>query len=107
MAFYRRPNWAQLTKDGVPPLYVLRPLSGGWTPPNVGDEYPAPDPANKFQMMRARQMYEQRRVGPWPDLEIALLKSGRQQPPQHAKPAAPHRAGKEKKDGSRNPQNRN
>jgi hypothetical protein len=101
MAFYRRPNWAQLTKDGVPPLYVLRPLSGGFTPPNVGDEYPAPDQSNKFQMMRARQMYEQRRVGPWPDLELALLKSGRQPLPPKGKPTAPHKAGKEKKQHDR------
>jgi len=105
--FYRRPNWAQLTRDGVPPLYVLRPLAGGFTPPNAGDEYPAPDPANKFQMMRARQMYEQRRVGPWPDLELTLAKSGRRADPgTQDKPAAPPKAGKERKH-DRSSQNRN
>ena len=97
MAFFRRSNWAQLTRDGVPPLYVLRPVSGGGTPPNLGDEYPAPDPNNKLQMMRARQLYEQRRIGHWPDLEFALLKSGRQPVPPKGKPAGPHKAGKEKK----------
>ncbi len=102
MAFYRRPNWAQLIRDGVPSLYVLRPMLGGFTPPNVGDEYPAPNPSNKFQMMRARQMYEQRRIGPWPDLEIALLRSGRQPVPPKAKPAAaPPKAGKERKQHDR------
>jgi hypothetical protein len=101
MAFYRRPNWAQLTRDGVPPLYVLRPVSGGGTPPNLGDEYPAPDPNNKVQMMRARQFYEQRRVGTWPDLELALLRSGRQPEHPKAKPPAPHKAGKEKKQHDR------
>jgi hypothetical protein len=106
--FYRRPNWAQLTRDGVPPLFVLRPLSGGFTPPNTGDEYPAPDPSNKFQMARARQMYEQRRTGTWPELELALRKSGlRVDPSVHTKDPAPHKPGKEKKDGRRDSQNRN
>lgn len=102
MVFYRRPHWAQLTRDGVPPLYVLRPVSGGGTPPNVGDEFPAPDPSNKVQMMRARQYYEQRRIGTWPDLELALLRSGRQPAPPKAKPAAgPQKQGKEKRQHDR------
>lgn len=61
--FIRRQSWAQLIRGGVPPLFVLRPLAGGFTPSNVGDQYPAPDPNDKFQMQRARQMYEQRRIG--------------------------------------------
>ena len=102
MAFYRRPHWAQLTRDGVPPLYVLRPVSGGGTPSNVGDEVPAPDPSNKVQMMRARQYYEQRRIGMWPDLELALLRSGRQPVRPKAKPAAgPQKQGKEKRQHDR------
>jgi hypothetical protein len=103
---YHRPNWAQLIRNGVPSLYVLRPLAGGWTPPKTGDEYPAPDPANKFQMMRARQMYDQRRIGTWPDLELALKKSGLVPPSSQGKAPAPAKAGKEKKDGHRSPQNR-
>jgi len=75
--FHRRPQWAQLIRNGVPPLYVLRPLAGGFTPPATGDEYPAPESTDKFQMARARQMYEQRRIGTWPELELALVKSGR------------------------------
>jgi hypothetical protein len=74
--FLRRPEWAQLIRNGVPPLFVLRPLGGGFTPPNVGDLYPAPDPTDKFQMMRARQMYQQRRVGTRAELGAAMAKSG-------------------------------
>ena len=99
MAFFRRPHWAQLTRGGVPPLYVLRPLAGGFTPPSTGDEYPAPDPTNKFQMMRARQMYEQRRIGPWPELEYALKQTGQVPPPSDGKAPAHAKAGKEKKHG--------
>ena len=81
--FLRKLSWAQLTKGGVPPLFVLRPLQGGFTPPEVGAEYPAPDAADKFQMTRARQMYEQRRIGTRLELEVGLAKS----PPAPAKPA--------------------
>ena len=102
--FYRRPNWAQLIREGVPSLYVLRPLAGGFTPPNTGDEYPAPESTDKFQMARARQMYEQRRIGTWPELELALAKSGRRTMNAHG---TPPKAGKEKKDGARSSQNRN
>jgi len=73
--FLRKLSWAQLTKGGIPPLFVLRPLAGGFTPPNLGDEYPAPDPANKMVVMRARQMYEQRRIATRPEVEVALAKS--------------------------------
>ena len=104
---YRRPNWAQLIRTGVPPLYVLRPLAGGFTPPNTGDEYPAPDFSNKFQMMRARQLYEQRRIGPRPDLELALARSGRRPAPQPSQAAAQIKSGKEKKNGHRSSQDRN
>ena len=96
--FHRRPQWAQLIRNGVPPLYVLRPLAGGFTPPVTGDEYPAPEAADKFQMARARQMYEQRRIGTRPELELALA---RQSPnPAGKEPAPvvpPLRAGKEKR----------
>jgi hypothetical protein len=95
--FYRRPTWAQLTRSGVPPLYVLRPVAGGGTPSNLGDEYPAPDPNNKLQMTRARQLYEQRRVGTWPDLEIALLRAGRQPAHPKVKLADPSKPGKERR----------
>ena len=74
--FLRKLSWAQLTKSGVPPLFVLRPLPGGFTPSEVGAEYPAPDPVDKLQMTRTRQMYEQRRIGTRPQLEVALAKSG-------------------------------
>jgi len=102
---YRRLNWAQFIRTGVPPLFVVRPLAGGFTPPKTGDEYPAPDPSNKFQMMRARQLYEQRRIGPQTDLELALARSGRQPAPTEvpqSKAAAPAKTGKEKKSGHRN-----
>ena len=75
--FLRRPQWAQLIRDGVPPLFVLRPLAVGFTPPATGDEYPAPEATDKFQMARARQMYEQRRIGTRTELELAIAKSGR------------------------------
>ena len=74
--FLRKLSWAQLTKSGVPPLFVLRPLPGGFTPSEIGAEYPAPDPLDKLQMTRARQMYEQRRVGTRQQVEVALAKSG-------------------------------
>ena len=93
--FHRRPNWAQLTRDGMPPLYVLRPLAGGFTPPTSGDEYPAPEP-DKFQMTRARQMYEQRRIGTRPELEVALAKSAAAPVKAAEKPA---KARKEKGNG--------
>ena len=89
--FLRKLSWAQLTKGGVPPLFVLRPLPGGFTPPDVGAEYPAPDPVDKFQLTRARQMYEQRRIGTRLELEVALAKS--------APPVKPAKARKEKGNG--------
>ena len=96
--FLRRLRWAQLIRTGVPPLYVLRPVAGGFTPPAMGDEYPAPDLTDKTQMARARQMYEQRRIGTWPELEVVLAKSGRTPPSaDHAtKDAAPAKTRKEK-----------
>jgi hypothetical protein len=98
--FHRRPEWAQLIRNGVPPLFVLRPLAGGFTPPNVGDTYPVPDPNDKFQMMRARQMYQQRRVGTQPELEVTLLKSGRQMlPAEEPKSTAPAKQRREKSHG--------
>jgi hypothetical protein len=83
----RRESWARLTRGGVPPLYVLRPLQG-FTPSDIGDEYPAPAATNKVQLMRARQLYEQRRIGTQPEAERTLSKL-----PQH-EPAKP---GKEKR----------
>ncbi len=99
--FHRRPQWAQLIRNGVPPLYVLRPLAGGFTPPVTGDEYPAPESTDKFQMARARQMYEQRRIGTWPELELALAKSGRAPlPAEHVdKASVPARPRKERANG--------
>lgn len=87
----RHLTWAQVTKSGVLPLFVLRPHPGGFTPPNVGDEYPTPDPANRVQMTRTRQMYEQgRRIGTQEDLEILT-----------GKPQTTMKATKEKKHGAR------
>jgi hypothetical protein len=83
----RRESWARLTRGGVPPLYVLRPVQG-FTPSDIGDEYPAPAATNKVQLMRARQLYEQRRIGTQPEAERTLSKL-----PQH-EPAKP---GKEKR----------
>jgi hypothetical protein len=98
--FHRRPQWAQLIRNGVPPLFVLRPLAGGFTPPATGDEYPAPDPTDKFQMARARQMYEQRRIGTQPEVELAMAKSGRAPAPADpGKAAVPGRHRKEKANG--------
>jgi len=98
--FLRKLSWAQLTKDGIPPLFVLRPLAGGFTPPNLGDEYPAPNPVDKLAIMRCRQMYDQRRIGTRPQLEVTLAKSGLPLP-EAALPAAavrgPEAARKEKR----------
>ena len=94
--FLRKLTWAQLTKGGVPPLFVLRPLPGGFTPPEVGAEYPAPDPVDKFQLTRARQMYEQRRIGTRLELEVALAKSAAGPAKAAEKPA---KARKEKGNG--------
>jgi hypothetical protein len=60
--YLRKLSWAQLTRDGVPPLFVLRPM-GGANPPVVGTQHPVPDPSNRLAMTRARQLYEQRRIG--------------------------------------------
>jgi hypothetical protein len=88
--FLRRLSWAQLTKGGVPPMVVLRPLRGGFTPPNIGDDYPAPDPGDKSQLARARQLYEQRRIGTKPELDLAIAKAGGGRPPTKTKtPASP------------------
>ncbi|HZT28801.1 MAG TPA: hypothetical protein VE999_06665 [Gemmataceae bacterium] len=98
--FLRRPEWAQLIRNGVPPLFVLRPLAGGFTPLNVGDLYPAPDPNDKFQLMRARQMYQQRRVGTGPELEVTMAKSGRQPvPAEEPKASTPAKQKREKSHG--------
>ena len=98
--FHRRPEWAQLIRNGVPRLFVLRPLAGGFTPPNLGDPYPAPDPNDKFQMMRARQMYQQRRVGTQPELEVTLAKFGLQPPSaEEPKASAPAKQKREKPHG--------
>jgi hypothetical protein len=94
--FLRKLSWAQLTKGGVPPLFVLRPLHGGFTPPEVGAEYPAPDATDKFQMTRARQMYEQRRIGTRKQLDVGLDKSGGAPAKAAEKPA---KARKEKGNG--------
>ncbi len=98
--FHGRPQWAQLIREAVPPLFVLRPLAGGFTPPAMGDQYPAPDPNDKFQMARARQMYQQRRIGARPELELALAKSGRPvAPAEQPQTAVPARHRKEKPHG--------
>ena len=98
--FLRRLEWAQLIRNGVPPLFVLRPLAGGFTPPNVGDLYPAPEPNDKFQMMRARQMYQQRRVGTRAELETAMAKPGRQPvPAEEPKAVTPVKQEREKSNG--------
>ena len=94
--FRRRPQWPQLIRNGVPSLFVLRPRAGGFTPPAIGDEYPAPDPADKFQMARARQMYEQRRIGTLPELELTLAKSGRGVAAPESKAPVPARSRRER-----------
>ena len=91
----RRESWARLTRGLVPPLYVLRPLQG-FTPSDIGDEYPAPDATNKVQLTRARQLYEQRRIGTQAEAERALSKLPKQEP---AKP------GKEKRHGNQSGKN--
>jgi len=91
----RRESWARLTKGLVPRLYVLRPLQG-FTPSDIGDEYPAPDAANKVQLTRARQLYEQRRIGTREEVERALSRLPKNEP---AKP------GKEKRHGNQSGKN--
>ena len=97
--FLRKLSWAQLTKGGVPPLFVLRPVSGGFTPPEIGDRFPAPDPTDKYALSRTRQLYEQRRIGTKGELELVLAKAkpvpGAAAPP--ARQPAKHR--KEKANG--------
>ena len=91
----RRESWARLTRGLVSPLYVLRPLQG-FTPSDIGDEYPAPDAANKVQLTRTRQLYEQRRIGTQAEAERAISKLPKQEP---AKP------GKEKRHGNQSGKN--
>ena len=38
--------------------------------------YPPPGPADKLEMTRTRQMYEQRRIGTRQQLEVSLANSG-------------------------------
>jgi len=92
---FRRESWARLTRGRVPPLFVLRPLKG-FTSSDIGDEYPAPDMSNKVQLMRARQLYEQRRIGTLEEAAMALTKIPKSEP---AKP------GKEKRHGSQGGKN--
>ncbi len=89
----RRLSWARLTRSGIPPLFVLRPW-GKLTPPEVGEEYPAPEPANKVQITRARQLYEQRRICTKEEIDNVVA-------------AARRRPVKEKKNGHRSSQNHN
>jgi len=91
----RRESWARLTRAGVPPLYVLHALPG-FTPSGIGEEYPAPDATNKVQLTRARQLYEQRRIGTQVEAERVLSKLPREEP---AKP------GKERRHGSQSGKN--
>jgi hypothetical protein len=95
--FLRRLPWAQLVKGGVPPLFVLRPLAN-FTPPTLGAEYPAPVQTDKFQMLRARQLYEQRRVGTKAELDVVVAKAA---VPAPAEPPLKHpaKAKKEKPNG--------
>lgn len=69
--FMRRTPWAQLTRSEVPPLFVLRP-HGNFTPPTVGDEYEIKDATNKVELMRVRQLYEQKRIGTLDELKLVL-----------------------------------
>jgi len=96
--FLRKLSWAQLTKGGVPPMFVLRPLRGGFTPPNIGDPFPSPDPMDKYGLARARQLYEQRRIGTEAELDLALSKV-KAAPAAAAQPARPAKHRKEKTNG--------
>ena len=96
--FLRRQSWAQLSKGGVPPMFVLRPLRGGFTPPNIGDPIPAPDPGARAQFTRMRQLYEQRRIGTEAELDLALSKV-KAAPAAAAQPARPAKHRKEKTNG--------
>ena len=86
----RRESWVRLTRGGVPLLYVLRPLQG-FTPPEIGAEYPAPDATNKVQLTRTRQLYEQRRIGTQPEAERALSRLPKQDPAKPGKERAHRR----------------
>lgn len=69
----RRASWAQFIRAGLPILFVLRPLAG-YTPDAIGDVYPVTDETDKVEMMHARQMYEQRRIGSEGELDIVVSK---------------------------------
>jgi len=89
----RRESWARLTRGRVPPLFVLRPLQG-FTSSDIGDEYSAPDAANKVQLTRARQLYEQRRIGTRDEADRVLSRLPKHEP-----------ARKEKRHGSQSGKN--
>ena len=76
-------------------MFVLRPLRGGFTPPNIGDPVPAPDPTDKHQLARTRQLYEQRRIGTQAELDLALAKM-KPAPVAAAQPARPAKHRKER-----------
>jgi hypothetical protein len=85
----RRESWARLIRGRIPRLFVLRPLRG-FTSSDIGDEYPAPEAANKIQLMRARQLYEQRRIGTQGEVERALSRLPKK---ETAKPGKERRHG--------------
>ncbi len=61
MAFLN-PPWERVTRHGIPTLVLVRAIPGSQLA--VGNEYPIPDSTDKRVVMRARQLYEQRRLAP-------------------------------------------
>jgi hypothetical protein len=70
-------SWARLTAPGIPALAVIRrPLRIGFDAVlEVSTLYPAPEPGNFGQIRRARQLYQQRRIGPILDPTSILPKT--------------------------------
>jgi hypothetical protein len=68
-----RPSWVRLTRGGIPPLFVVRPK-----PPFTGafgEEFPAPDPVHKVDVMRVRQLYQQKHIGVAAELDRLIRKN--------------------------------
>jgi hypothetical protein len=58
--------WTLLTREGIPPMQVIRrPLRTGFGEPlPLGAAYPPPDPKNFGEIRRTRTYYQMRRIAP-------------------------------------------
>lgn len=69
----RQLTWAQLTRGGIPPLFVTRPkqpFTG-----TLGEEITLSDATPRTLITRARQLYEQKRIGTAAQLDLMLRKN--------------------------------